>query len=757
MSVVEDTIQAVQGLPDFTRAGGAEAGGSAFDLRSMVGVLLRRWKLVIAIPVLALVLTAVGLSFVAPKYKSAVELLAADPRRPNNVAEERRLSTLDVDAAAMASEVAVLSSKSVALRAATELNLQNDPEFQPKANPFSELLERIGFADETQAMPSGPVGDSIALDRAATELQRRTSVERVFLSYVLSVSVTSTDPAKAQRLAAAIANAYIEDQRVAHQTAVKRATDWLTGRIDEMRSRVIDTETQIEKLKSQSGLMDIGGAANTNLSQQQAADQNNQLVLARADVAEKRARYEQAQRVVGSHGDIQAIPEVVSSPVIGQLRAQQADVSRREAELATHFGERYPDLVNVRSQLKDINKAIDGEVSRILANMRNAYEVAQQREQSIEKSLGNLTEDRSKSQAAVKLQELQRVDEADRRLYGTFLTSFNDVSQRATLNEVTARIITPATLPTFPSSPRSKLILAFAFALGGFVGVVLAFLIEALDATFKTGAQVEQALGVPVLGTKFEVRSRRFALPGRRRRSTRNTMAGMIANPISRLSEAIRSVRVSLMRPEDGETPKLVLVTSSVPGEGKTTASVLFAASSATAGQRTLLIDCDLRRKATTRYFGFEGKPGLAEVIGKGFELSTAIQHDERTGLAILPAGTGAHSPADLLNSWEMRELLRETRDRYDCIVLDASAVLAVVESAILATMVDRILFIVQWNRTPRASVIEAFRSLGPQAREIAGVMMSRVNQRRMQSYGYGYGHGYNYGRYYGQVDKYYG
>ena len=757
MSVADDTMQAMQKMPDFASTGSVDADDASFDLRSMVGVLLRRWKLVLAIPVTAVILTSAVLSFIKPQYKSTVEILAADPKQRTNVAEERRLSSLEVDAAAMASEVAVISSKSIALRAARDLGLDYDPEFQPKTSVFSELLDRLGLASEPAVSLAGPIGDSVALDRAATELQRHTTVERVQFSYVLAVSVTSFDPEKAQRLAAAIANAYIEDQRQAQQEAVKRATDWLTGRIDEMRARVINTETQIEKLRAESGLIDIGGQGNTNLSQQQTADVNNQLVIARADVAEKKARYEQAQRIVNGKGEIQAIPEVVSSPVIGQLRAQQADVSRKEAELATHFGERYPDLVNVRSQMKDISKAIDGEVARIVANLRNAYEVAQQREQSVEKSLGTLTDDRSKSNAAVKLQELQRIDDADRRLYQTFLSSFNDVSQRATLSEVTARIITPAIMPNFPSSPRRNLILAFAFALGGFIGVVLAFLIEALDATFKTGAQVEQALGVPVLGAKFEVRSGPFGLPWRRRRNSKEAIAGMIANPISRLSESIRAVRVGLMRSEDGETPKTVLVTSSLPGEGKTTASVLLAASSATAGQRTLLIDCDLRRHSVTRYFGFVGKPGLAEVLSKRLDIGEAILRDERTGLAVLPAGGGAHSPADLLNSWEMRGLIREMRDRYDCVVLDASAVLAVVESAILATMVDRILFVVQWNRTPRASVVEAFRSLGPEARNIAGVLMSRVNHKRMQSYGYGYGYGDNYGRYYGRMDKYYG
>jgi capsular exopolysaccharide synthesis family protein len=301
------------------------------------------------------------------------------------------------------------------------------------------------------------------------------------------------------------------------------------------------------------------------------------------------------------------------------------------------------------------------------------------------------------------------------------------------------------------------LVLAFSFTLGAFIGVVLAFLIEALDATFKTSAQVEQALGVPVLGAKFEVRGGLLGSTWRRRRKSQETIAGMIANPISRLSEAIRAVRVGLMRPENGATPKTVLVTSSLPGEGKTTASVLLAASSATAGQRTLLIDCDLRRTSVSRYFGFEDKPGLAEVLSKQLDIADAIQHDKRTGLSVLPAGAGARSPADLLNSWEMRELIRELRDQYDCIVIDASAVLAVVESAILATMSDRILFVVQWNRTPRASVIEAFRSLGPDARHIAGLLMSRVNQKRMQAYGYGYGYGYNYGRYYSRTDKYYG
>ena len=210
------------------------------------------------------------------------------------------------------------------------------------------------------------------------------------------------------------------------------------------------------------------------------------------------------------------------------------------------------------------------------------------------------------------------------------------------------------------------------------------------------------------------------------------------------------------MLSERKSAPKLILVTSSIPDEGKSTAAMLLAMSSVQAEQRTLLIDCDLRRKTVSASFGLQDKPGLAEILSGLVNSSDAIFAHHETGVAVIGAGSGAINSADLLNSQRMRDLLAELSERYEYIVLDGSPLLPVIDAAILAKMVDKILVAVQWRRTPRMSVLEAIKLLPAETRRGIGIVLTKVDYARLQSYGYGFGHGYNYGHYYRDLERYY-
>ena len=733
-------------FPKSEAAAADEFGEQRLDVRSIVGILLRHWKIVVAAPIATVALAVVVLALIPPLYKSSVEILVADPKRQANAVDEKRLSSLDVDAAAIESEIQVLRSQSVALRAVDALHLDKDAEFtQPSG--FAALLRRLRLRGNGAG--ERPRGAPSATEAAAASLHERLTVERIEYSYALRLSVMSTKPRKAQLIAATVADAYLDDEQAARRKAIKNSTSWLGGRLSDLRARVIDTEAKIEKLKAQNGLSDVG--LGTNLSQQQTSDLNNQLILARAEVAEKRARYEQAKAVVASGGNVQAIPEVLASPVIAQLRAQQAEATRKEADLASRFGPAYPDLITARSQITDINKAIGAEVGRVLDNMKNAYQVAVQREGSLKSSLAGVTEEHGNSPAVVKLHELERLAASDRKLYESFLASFNGIAERASLNDSGARIITPATLPTAPAFPRRNLILAMALAVGGFAGVVLAFLADHLARGFKTALQVETVLGTPVLGMLFGFRRS----PLRRTRSG-DLVAAIVEQPASRLAEAVRALRIGLLLSSGSSEPRTILVTSSVPGEGKTTTALLLAASSAMAGKKTLLVDCDLRSKSASLAMGAADKPGLIEVLEGRAEIDAAIWTDAKTGIAVFAAGAGKKNPADLLSSPRVHEVFARLRDRWDCIVLDATPLLPVVDAALLAELADRTLFVVRWSDTARTTALEAVRSLGASARRNLGVVLNRVDLKRLRSYGYGYGHGYNYGPAYGKLGKYY-
>jgi succinoglycan biosynthesis transport protein ExoP len=722
---------------------------SSMDIRSVVGVLLRHWKLIAAIPVLAFAATYGALKLVSPLYKSTVEMLIVDPKQQVEGAVTRPLSPFDVDNAAMSSEIAVIESRSLALRVVKELGLDKDKEFT--SSRLEDIGEKLGLSRRSwfQALvrnENNSANEAADLDRATGALQKRVQVERVQFSYVLAISVTSEDPAKAERLARTYANDYLAEQVQARYDAAQRAAGWLTERLDDLRTRLLQTEASIQKLKAEGGLSDIG--VGSNLSQQQTSDINAQLMAAHSEAGEKRARYEQAHHLVESGGNVQEIPEVMASGVIAQLRIQQSELSRREAELGSQYGERFPEVVATRSQLADISKAINAEIVRILGNMKNAYELAMRREQVLEASLQKLTSTRGDSAAYAKLRELEPQAETDRKAYESFLAQLNEITHRSALPDTGARIITPASVPEGPSSPRRTLIYGGVGVAAAALGFVLAVLLEYLDAGFKTGAQVEQAFGYHVIGMIPRVG------PGRFRRNTPRDMIlrYLINAPLSRLSESIRTTRIGLGFSSAG---RVILVTSSIPNEGKSATAMLLAASSAISGQKTLLVDCDFHRKSVSNTFG-ERLQGLADVLTGDADISTVTIKDEATGIYVVPAGSGANNPSDLFTSNRMHDLFAWLRAQYECIVIDASPLLPVIDALALAPMADKILIAIEWNRTPRTGVVEALKVLRPQAHRIAGFVLTKVDFKRLRQYGYGYGSGYNYGRYYRALDSYY-
>jgi polysaccharide biosynthesis transport protein len=734
-----DKIPAVSMHP-VEHMGGAAA--APVDLFSIFAAVLRRWKLIFAVTLFALSATYGVLKLVPSLYKSTTQILVFDPQRQMDEAVQKRISPFvdAVDINAMNTEIEVIKSKSVTLRVARELGLDKDPEFQPRSS-FSVLTERFGLtrlggSDDGHQSVGDPDEESVLrLDQAAEALLGKVQVERLLFSYILAVSVTSQDPSKAQRLAAAVANNYLAGQREARQDALQRVAAWLKGRVDDLQSRVLETETSIEKLKAESDISDTGF---NNVSEQQIAQLTEQLTNTRAEVADKQAHLEQAQRLIESNGDLQAIPELTRSAAMSQLRQQQAEVNWRIGILSKNLGEHHDKVIAARTQLEGINKQIGAEADHLLANLKSAYDIAVRREQSVEASLQKLTAARGNPATYIKLQQLRRVADADRKLYESYLSQFNEISQRRTLQDASARIIAPATLPSSPSSPRRTLFYALAGIFGLGCGCLLAFLLEYLHAGVRTSAEVEESSGYRVVGLIPLVEHQK------RRRIPYDRLLNKIAEaPLSQFSEAVHAMRIGLELSGSDRAPKVILLTSSLPGEGKSTAAMLLAASSATSGRRTVLIDCDLRRPSTSVVFGNKQQPGLSELLRGTTELMDVISKDSATSIYVIPAGSIVASPANLLMSERMRDLIAELREEFEYIVMDASPLLPVVDALALAIVADKILVVVEWNHTPTAIVREALKMLTPQAHRVAGIVLNKVDLKQMQ--GYGYRGGYHY------------
>jgi polysaccharide biosynthesis transport protein len=729
------------------------------DLRVLIGGLFQRWKLITAVPVILLLMTGVVLHLVPPRFQSSVQLLMFDPQQAGLDAigpQPASPSDRDLVTTALTTEIAVINSTSLALRVAKDLDLAHDPEFRRQSG-LGSLFDKLGFSENGWAgarlrrlfeaiglynANDSKVQEPIAVGRgeaevkakevatAATLLRREhISVERVPFSYVLAVSATSRSPETAQRLASKVVDDYLAGLREGRQQALQQMAGWLKAKLAELKTRVVETETTIEKLKAESGFSDTGRGS---VSEQQVADLNGQLMLARAEVAEKRAQLEQASQISNATAGPEDVPEGTASSIIAELRLQKSRLTQREARLRDELGDRNPEVLATGAELADVNKAINQESVHARANLRNSYDIAMRRQQSLETSLQRLASAQNSSGDYVKLQQLQRIADADSKLYDTYLAQYNEIETRKSLQTFGPKIISPAAIPTEPNFPAKSIYLVIGF-IGVVVGVSLAFLLDHLQAGVKTSAQAQYTFGHPVVG----------ALPLMRRRQsrgadkTRDLVQAIVDAPMSALSEAVRAVRVSLRLSNPDQTPMVVLVTSSLPGEGKSSIAMLLGASSAGAGERTVVVDCDLRGRTISREFD-EQQPGLTDVvIGTAAIGAVAVRHPI-AGCDVIPAGSRSHAPADLLASRRLAEVIARLRERYAYIIVDTPPLLSVVDAVALATIADKILIAIDSTRTRSQTVAESFRLLQPETNRVAGMVFNKVAPDQLRRYGAG-------------------
>ena len=728
------------------------------DLRSILGVLLRHWKLICIVPLVALIGTYLVLLCVPPQYKSTTEILIVNPKIQSET--PMRPASGIPDAATMSTEIELIQSKSLALRVAKEIDLDKDPIFMQRG--FTpQLVAELGLSQvgnwlglsgregsgEAGRADAGLEQPSAALDAAAEALRQRLQVERLGLSYVLSIAITTPDPALSQRIADSVATNFFAEELEARSEARGRAAGWLKKWVSELRESLGETEGEIEKIKAESGLSDTG--LMVNVTEQQTSELNKQLATVRAEVTEKKLRLEQARRLLESGGDIQAVPDIMASPVITKLREQQSELTSREQELRNKFGDRHFEVIALRAQLASINRQMNNEAQHIITNLQSTYDLVLEHQRSLEESLRKLTtSDSSNNSAYVKLRALQPAADAKRKLFEQALGDLDELSRRAAADDEGGRVIAPASKPLPANVLRRMMIYGVVGVFATGVGALVAFLVEYLQNGFRTHEMVERTLGYPVLSMIPVVRRRL------RRVSRDLLIEALVREQRSQLSTAVETARIVLGFSRGGVVPKVLLLTSALPGEGKSTVARLLATSSALSGRRTALVDCDLHHRSLSNPFG-RRRSGIAEVLAGEADLASVTVQDPDTGLFVIPAGVAAKGPADLLNSPRMRDLVDQLREQYDYVVMDASPLLAVVDALTLAAVADKIVMIVEWGRTSRRNVTEALKALRYAGYSIAGVVLNKVDYRRLASSGYGFGRDYSYGPRFRAIGKY--
>lgn len=742
-----------------------EMASDDFSVREFLAVISRRRRILMGSVVLAL-LGAFAYVIVAPVRYTATTTLVLDAKRAALGANDIFVEP-QVDDTAVESHVETIKSEKVATLVVKKLRLDQDPEF---VGVVTALRNSIDNSGESEASTS----DEDALREALETFSRRLNVNRVKRSFVVEISFSSADATKAARIANAAADAYIEDQLQAKFEVTKRASQWLQQRISELRDQATGAFKAIQDFKSQNNLIvSSDGKMSNDLELEQLT---GSLAQARADTTRAQSRLAEIETILSTRRDESSVLEdrtvadALSSPVITKLRQDFFEKKNKETEWSARYGPNHQAVVNLRSEVAGLKRAIQEEMRRIAETYKSELKVARAKEDSIAARITEVFQSGSAMrQSQVKLRELETASSTFRSIYENFLNRYTQAVQQQSFPSTEARVITSASSGK-KTSPKALLALALAPFLGLGLGIIAAFAREKLDRVVYSRDQLVRELGVETICSVSKlggdnapnspativqtVRSKVDDLRKRNaRKEPRESGPPLILydkeNLFSVEAEAIRRGKVAIDIRNISHPTRLVAVVSARQGEGKSSIAISLAAMIAQAGRRALLIDCDLHHPSLSGLLGSQGNPSLLDILYGEATLVDAIEHDEKNGFHFVSGPTEVRPvhTADILNSEPMKQLLAEARQVYEYVIIDLPPILPVIDARACAHLFDAFIMVAEWGKTNIDELDKAL-EMAPTIRErLLGVVLNKVDVEAMrQIEGYGYADSGYYG-----------
>jgi polysaccharide biosynthesis transport protein len=635
----------------------------------------------------------------------------------------------------------ILTSETLAMLTVKSMGLDRLPQFG--GDPTKPLKAPVPGSDVSLRRP-----------RALGAFLGSLSVKRVPSSRLLDVTFEATDPALAARVVNAHLNNFIEQNFRSRFEAATQASNWLAGQLNEMKIKVENAEDARLAYERNNQIWTID--EKNDISTQKLADLNKQLTDAQADRINKEAVYQLAQS-----GNYDAIAAVRDSQVIQDILKQQTALTAQYADAVNQYGPKFPKVVRIQAQLKDLDQLITREKLNIGNQVEADYRGSRQRELLLQQALDQQKQETNQTaEKLVQYNILNREAEANKQLYDGMLQKLKEAGISAGLRSSNIRIVDPALIPNGPSRPNKTRNIFLSILVGLIGGVGLALLREYLDNTVKTPDDIERLARlpslavVPALSNSTGKRSGRFSkLLKTPVVAAKEGRAELIAHnmPQSQMSEAFRALRTSLLLSQADHPPQVILMTSALPREGKTTAAVNLAVTLAQLGDKTLLVDADLRKPGINRALSLvDGKhAGLSSYLAgvSSLDLIT-VPHPAITNLAAIPTGPIPPNPADLLSSRRLTELIAELRGRYKFVVIDSPPIMAATDAVILSVLVDGVLMVVRSGETPKEAFTRTRDLLAGVKCHMLGVVLNAVDSSSPDYY-YSYRYyPYSYGGY---------
>ena len=728
----------------------------------------RQYPVIVFVLLLVLGLAAVYL-FTSPSRYTGHAVLIIDTHKLNLFQQQNQMGTdVPVDTALVDSQLEILKSEKIALSVIKDLHLLDDPEF---VGPGGGLVGAImnGFSYVYSALFGGNEPNSeFALTRKALErFKKRLTITRVGLTYVLEIDFQSLSPQRAAQIANAVADAYVVDALEAKYQSTKRAAIWLQDRLKELRAQATAADRAVVNFKEKNNIVDTGGRL---LNEQQLAELNSALVMARAQSAEAKAKTDRVQEILQKENqnlaftDTATVTDTLHDDVITRLRQQYLDIAARESDWSVRYGRNHLATVNLRNQMREIRKSIDDELGRIAETYKSDYAIAKSREEAVQKGLNDIVaQSNDTNQAQITLRELDSTAQSYRAMADNFLQQYMMSVQQQSFPITESRLITQATPPMQPSHPRTWLVVAIAGAGGLLLSFGIGMLRDFSDRVYRTGSQIEAGLGVdciavlPIVKPFVDITSLRSATEVPVRDAEPRTIVRgesllwhTVNSPFSRFTEAIRSIKVAADFYAVTKSNKVLGITSSLPNEGKSTIATALAQLVARGGSSVILVDADLRNPSLSRRLAPSAEAGFLEaVVGKG-ALEELVWTEPSSTLQFLPmvVKTRLAHTSDVLGSLATRQLFDELREAFDYVIVDLSPLAPVVDVRATANLIDSYVFVVEWGRTKIDVVEHALGTAGGVYDNLLGVVLNKADINVLSRYESHRGN-YYFNRYY--------
>ena len=707
----------------------------------------RKWG-ILALTVLIGILTTLVVFSIRPTYRATTTLLIEQGKNKVVSIEEVYNNLGGANREYYQTQVEIIKSRELAQRVAQKLNLAKHPDFDPTLDQNISWLTR-----QTQGWLGDPKPQSedAVLKRVVRQFSEDLQVQPIRNSQLVQISFTAQDRELAAKVPNALAEVYIESDLEAKVAMTQKASAWMSGRMGDLRTKLEASERALQDYRERERIVDAKGVALSGAAKG-LEEAMSGLISARTKRAEAENLYNQVRTIWQgkSTANYDSIPAVLRHPTVQKFKEMEGEAERKLSDASKRYGAEHPKMIQANAELASARENARRQIETVVAGISKEYEVARANEQAIERALGqSKSEIQSINRKEFQLGVLEREAQGNRQLYDMFLTRSKETNVSSDLQSTVARVIDAAIVPALAYAPKKVQIVGIAMSLALLLGIMLALLLERLNNTLNTTHDVETKLGLPMLGYLQK-------LPHRGKKNFQSELA-FFNDSQSLFAESIRTVRTAVLMSALDSPKKVLVVTSSLPSEGKTTVAFNLACAMSQV-KKVLLVDADMRRPKIGKLIGRDiNAPGLSSLVAGTAQVGQCVFLDEKSGAYVLPSGIVPPNPLELLTSHRFAEVLDKLKEAFDVVVIDSPPLQMVSDALVLSPFATSLIYVVKADSTPYQVAQAGIKRLRIANAPVVGVVLNQLDLDKAERYygeygGYGYrgyrkkGYAYGYG-----------